>query len=283
VQGRFRESLRLLDQTIPLLEVAKDNHETLLAYSYRGCALTCLGRFSEALADMNKALEGAVTASDRNGMAMAHCALAFSRLVAGEYAEGIESSRRLLEISERTGAEVFRYGSSAMLAWGAFRLDRPNDARHYWDTAHEIAQALGGRIFFAEWFGAIEAEFVLRYGDPVEGLRRAEEALELSRNAGSVIGEGLSECTIGQALAAQSGRGDEACAHVMKGIGILEGIGAQYDLARAILTEAQVRAAIGDRAGAWKAADKAAKQLHSCRLEREESVARALMGELSEN
>jgi len=255
----------------------------LLAYSYRGCALTCLGRFADGLTDMDKALQGAVTASDRNGMAMAHCALAFSRLVAGEYAEGIESSRRLLEISEKTGAEVFRYGSSAMLAWGAFRLDRPNDAQHYWDAAHEIAQALGGRIFFAEWFGAIEAEFVLRYGDPVEGLRRAEEALELSRNAGSVIGEGLSECTIGQALAAQSGRGDEACAHVMKGIGILEGIGAQYDLARAILTEAQVRAAIGDRAGAWKAADKAAKQLHSCRLEREESVARALMGQLSEN
>jgi class 3 adenylate cyclase/tetratricopeptide (TPR) repeat protein len=283
VQGRFGESLRLLDQTIPLLEAAKDNHETLLAYSYRGCALTCLGRFADGLADMNKALEGAVAANDRNGMAMAHCALAFSRLVAGDYAEAIESSRRLLEISEKTGAEVFRYGSNAMLAWGAFRLDQPNDARHYWDAAHEIAQALGGRIFFAEWFGAIEAEFVLRYGDPVEGLRRAEEALKLSQNAGSVIGEGLSECTIGQALAAQSGRGDEARAHVMKGIGILEEIGAQYDLARAILAEAQVRDAIGDRAGARKAAEKAANLLRSRRLEREESVARALMGGLREN
>jgi class 3 adenylate cyclase/predicted ATPase len=283
VQGRFRESLRLLDQTIPLLEAAKDNHEILLAYSYRGCALTCLGRFSEALVDMNKALEGAVAANDRNGMAMAHCALAFSRLVAGEYAEGIQSSRRLLEISEKTGAEVFRYGSNSMLAWGTFRLDQPDESRHYWDAAHEIAQALGGRIFFAEWFGSIEAEFVLRYGDRAEGLRRAEQALELSRKAGSVIGEGLSECTIGQALAAHSGRADEACEHVMKGIGILEKIGAQYDLARATLTEAQVRTAIGDRAGAFEAADKAAKQLHNCGLEREESVARALISELSQN
>jgi tetratricopeptide (TPR) repeat protein len=242
-----------------------------------------LSRFADGLADINKALEGAVAANDRNGMAMAHCALAFSRLIAGEYAEGIQSSRRLLEISEKTGAEVFRYGSNAMLAWGAFRLDQPNEARHYWDAAHEIAQALGGRIFFAEWFGAIEAEFVLRYGDPAEGLRRAEEALVLSRNAGSIIGEALSECTIGKALAAQSGRGDEACAHVMKGIGILEGIGAQYDLARAILAEAQVRAAIGDRAGARKAAEKAVNLLHSCRLEREESVARALISVLSKN
>ncbi len=280
VQGRFRESLRLLDQTIPLLEAAKDNHETLLAYSYRGCAKTCLGRFAAGLSDMNKALEDACSANDRNGMAMAHCALAFSRLVAGEYAEGLESSRRLLEISEKTGADVFRYGSNAMLAWGSFRLDRPDDARHYWQEAHEIAQALGGRIFFAEWFGAIEAEFVLHSGDPVAGLRRAEEALVLSQSAGSVIGEGLTECTIGKALAAHPGRGDEACSHVMKGIQILEEIGAQYDLARAAFTEAEVRGACGDRPGARLAAEKAAFLLHECSLAKEEAMARTLIAEL---
>jgi hypothetical protein len=36
----------------------------------------------------------------------------------------------------------------------------------------------------------------------------------------------------------------------MKGIHILERIGAHYDLARAVLTEAQVRAASSDRSGA---------------------------------
>ena len=283
VQGRFRESIHLLDQTIPLLEAAKDNHETLLAYSYRGCALTCLGRFAEALSDMNKALEGARSANDRNGMAMAHCALAFSRLVAGEYAESMENSRQLLEISENTGADVFRYGSHAMLAWGAFRLDQPDEARYHWGAAREIAQALGGRIFFAEWFGAIEAEFVLHNGDPVEGLRRAEEARLLSQNAGSVIGEGLTECTIGLALATHSKRCEEACTHVLKGVRILEGIGAQYDLARAVLTEAQVRAACGDRSGLKVAAEKAVSLLHECKLEREESVARKLIDDLKTN
>ena len=66
-----------------------------------------------------------------------------------------------------------------MLAWGAFRLDGR--------TTHDITgmpraklPRLGGRIFFAEWFGAIEAESVLRYDDPVAGLSRAEEALVLS-------------------------------------------------------------------------------------------------------
>ncbi|MEY2479339.1 MAG: hypothetical protein QOI04_266 [Verrucomicrobiota bacterium] len=283
VQGRFRESLRLLDQTIPLLEAAKDNHEMLLAYSYRGCALTCLGRFADGLADMNKALEAACAANDRNGMAMAHCALAFSRLIAGEYAEGVESSRRLLEISEKTGADVFRYGSNSMLAWGAFRLGQPKEARHYWNAAKEIAKALGGRLFFAEWFGAIEAEFVLKSGDPLEGLRRAEEALVLSRNAGSVIGEGLAECTIGEALAATPERCDEAYSHLARGLEILEEIGAEYDVARAVLTEAEIRAASGDRSGAKMAAEKAATLLHNCRLELEEARARRLTDELKEN
>jgi tetratricopeptide (TPR) repeat protein len=229
---------------------------------------------------MNKALEDACSANDRNGMAMAHCALAFSRLVAGEYAEAMESSRQLLEISEKTGADVFRYGSNAMLAWGSFRLGQPNDARHYWQASREIAKALGGRIFFAEWFGAIEAEFILRYDDPVAGLRAAEEALALSQGAGSVIGEGLAECTIGKALAAQPGRGDEACSHVMKGNQILDGIGAQYDLARATFAEAEVRAACGDRPGARIAAEKAAVLLHECNLVQEELMARTLIAEL---
>ena len=114
-------------------------------------------------------------------------------------------------------------------------------------------------------------------------MRRAEEALVLSQGAGSVIGEALTECTIGKALAAHPGRGDEACSHVTKGIDLLEEIGAEYDLARAVLTEAEVRAACGDRPGARMAAEKATTLLRSCRLELEESAARRLMDELREN
>ena len=47
----------IVDQTIPLLEAAKDDHETFLAYSYRGCALTCLGRYADGTKDIQKALE----------------------------------------------------------------------------------------------------------------------------------------------------------------------------------------------------------------------------------
>ena len=280
VQGRFRECLHLLDQTIPLLKAAKDDHETFLAYSYRGCALTCLGRYAEAKLDMNKALEGARAANNHNAIAMAHCALAFTRLIAGDYPGGMESARSLHENSERSGADIFRYGALSMLAWGAFRLGQPNESRRYWDEAHDLAKALGGRVFFAEWFAAVEAEFVVKAGDAVEGLRKAEEALSLSRNAGSVIGEALSECTIGEALGTISERRDEAYSHLAKGRGMLEDIGAEYDLARALLTEAQVHSACGDFTGAKPIFERAITRLHDYQLEHEESIARALMNEL---
>lgn len=283
VQGRFKESLHLLDESLPHLEAAKEHHEILLAYSYRGCALTCLGRHADGTADINYALELASSRNDRNAMAMAHCSLAFTRVVAGEYAEGVASARQLLEIAERTGAEFFRYGSNALIAWGTFRLGHPKEASPYWAAAHEISNALGARLFFAEWFGAIEAESVLNCGDPVAGLRKAEEALALSRSAGSVIGEALSEGVIGQALAASSSRCDEAFTHIVKGRELLETIGAKYDLARALLTEAQIHLQCDDFSGAKVTAERAALLAHECKLEREESLARSITSKLKGN
>ena len=67
---------------------------------------------------------------------------------------------------------------------------------------------------------------------------------------------------------------------MLKGIGILEGIGAQYDLARAVFTEAEVRAASGDRSGARAAAEKAAGLLHESNLVKEEAAARSFIAEL---
>ena len=276
VQGRFKESLHLLDEALPHLEVAKEHHEILLAYSYRGCALTCLGRHADGTADINYALELASSRNNRNAMCMAHCSLAFTRVVAGEYADGVASARQLLEIAERTGAEFFRYGSNALIAWGTFRLGRPEEASAYWAAAHQIASALGTRLFFAEWFGAIEAESVLNCGDPVAGLRKAEEALVLSRGAGSVIGEALSECVIGQALAASTSGCRDAFIHIAKGRELLETIGAKYDLARALLAEAQIHLRCDDHAQAKIAAEQAAAIAHECKLEREESLARSI-------
>lgn len=282
VQGHFRKSLELFDEAIPLLEAAKDRHEMLIAYSYRGGARTCLGRYAAGMSDVNGALEIARLSRDQNAETMAYTALSFIQLIAGEYAQGVASARKALDAAEKTGDGIFLYGSNSFLAWGIFRSGEPNESLPYWAAAHEIAKSLGGRLIFAEWFGAIEAEALIEAGNPASGLRRAEEALVLSQTAESVIGEALAECAIGRALAATPARLSEAHAHLARGSQILETIGARYDLARATLAEAQACLALEDRSGAAVVLAKAVMLSHECQLEHEESKARDLLAGLDQ-
>ena len=280
VQGHFKKSLQLFDEAIPLLEAAKNRHEMLSAYMFRGAARTCLGRYAAGMSDLNGALEIARSSRDQNAETLAYTGLSFVQLIAGEYAEGVASARKALELAEKTGDAIFRYSSNSFLAWGALRLGKPDESLPYWAAAHEIAKALGGRLLFAEWFAAVEAEALLESGDPEAGLRRAEEALALSQASGSIIGEALAECAIGRAQAATNSRLGEAQAHLSKASEILEAIGARYDLARAVLAEAEVRLACNDHSGATAALERAVALCHECQLEREESIARALMARL---
>ena len=277
VQGHFKKSVQLFDETIPLLEATKNRHEMLFAYSYRGGARTCLGRYAAGMSDINGALEIARLSHDQNAEAMAYIGLCFIQLIAGEYAEGVASASKALKIAEKTGDALFQYASNSFIAWGTFRLGKPNESLPYWAAAHEIAKSLGGRLLFGEWFAAVEAEALLESGDSEAGLRRAEEALTLAQTSGSIIGEALSECAIGRALAATTSRLGEAQAHLSKGSEILEAIGARYDLVRAVLAEAEIRLSCNDRSGAAVALEKAVMLSHECQLEREESIARALL------
>jgi tetratricopeptide (TPR) repeat protein len=278
VQGHFKKSLQLLDEAIPLLEAAKNRHEMLFAYIYRGGARTCLGRYAGGMSDINGALEIARSSRDQNAEAMAYTGLSIIQLVAGEYTEGLASARKLLEVAEKTGDAMFRYASNSFLAWGTMRLGKPSESLLYWAAAHEIAKASGGGgLVFTEWFAAIEAESLLQSGEPEAGLRRAEEALTIAQTSGSIIGQALAECAIGRALVATPRRRSEAHSHLTRAAELFESIGAKYDLARAMLAQAEALLACDDRSGAVAALEKAATTAHECQLEREESIARALL------
>jgi class 3 adenylate cyclase/tetratricopeptide (TPR) repeat protein len=280
VQGNFKKSLQLFDEAIPLLEAAKNWHEMLLAYIYRGAARTCLGRYAAGMSDINGALEIARSSHDQNAETLAYSGLSFIQLIAGDYTEGVASARKALDVAGKTGEAIFRYASNSFLAWGTLRLGKPSESVPYWAAAREIAKPLGGRLVLGEWFAAIEAEALLESGDPQAGLCKAEEALALSQGSGSSIGEALANSVIGRALAGLNSRLGEAQAYLSKASEILEAIGARYDLARALLGEAQVRLACNDHCGGAAAVEKAVALSHECQLEREESIARALMANL---
>ena len=84
------------------------------------------------------------------------------------------------------------------------------------------AKALGGRLLLGEWFAAAEAESLIDAVDPATGLRRAQEAFDLSQNTESMIGEALAERAIGRALAAGREGPQEALLHLTRSVEICE-------------------------------------------------------------
>ena len=280
VQGHFKKALEFFDQAIPLLEATGEQHEMLMALGYRGCGRTYHGRYADAMSDINTVLEMGYAGHDQNAIAMGYSALGWSQLVAGEYAKGIAAARKLLEVAEATGGDIFRYGGNSLLGWGTFRLGHARESLAHWATAHEIAKSLGGRLVFAEFFAPMEAHALLESGDVQAALKKAEEALARSEAEQSIVGEALARCAIGRALVASPERLGEAQAHSAKACEILEGMGATYDLARAVLIDAEIQLAGDNHSSVRTKLERAARLAHECQLTREESVARALLAKL---
>jgi class 3 adenylate cyclase/tetratricopeptide (TPR) repeat protein len=281
MQGRFSESLQILDEAIPLLERRRSQHELLFAYVHRSMAQTCLGQYAAGLSGLNRTLEIARSSQDQNAEIMAHAGLGFAQIVAGEYAEGIASANEALAIAEKSGDTYFRYAINGFLAWGTFGLGKARESLPYWAAATEAAKALGARLLLGEWFAGVEAESLIDAIDPATGLRRAQEALSLSRNAESMMGEALAERAIGRALAAGKEGSREALPHLTRSVEICNEIGAKFELVRSLLVQGAAYADCGDRTEAATALGKAKTMARECQLEREESIAQDLLAKLT--
>lgn len=280
MQGQFKKSEQLLDQAIPLLEAANNRHEVLFAYMYRGSSRACMGDYANGLSDLNGALEIARLGRDQNAEAMAHTGLALIHLVAGKYADGIESARTALAVAEKSGDAMFRYSTNSFVAWGLAAVGNCSESLKHWSDAREAAKPLGGRLLLGEWFAAIEAETLLQSGDAGAALKKAEEALTLAKVAGSAIAEALAERALGRTLTVIPDRVSEAVAHLAKSSLLLGKIDAKYDLARSMLAQAKAELACSDRDGAANTLKKAVSLAHECSLEAEESAARAMIAEM---
>jgi tetratricopeptide (TPR) repeat protein len=280
MQGRFNQSLQMLDGAIPLLEREKNRHELLFSYVHRSMSQTCLGHYAAGLSGLNRTLEIARSTHDQNAEVMAHAGLAFAQMVAGEYAEGIASAREAMSIIEKSGDSFFRYPLNGFLAWGTAGLGKSRESLPYWAAVREGAKAFGGRLLLGEWFAAIEAETLIAAVDPATGLSRAQEALQLSQNAESMIGEALAERAIGRALVLLRDNSQEAPSHLTRSVAICEEIGARYELARSLLALGSAYAVCNDCEAAATALRRARTIAHECQLAQEESKAQELLATL---
>jgi predicted ATPase len=284
MQGRFNQSVQILDEAISLLEREKNRHELLFAYVHRSMAQTCLGHYAAGLSGLNRTLEIARSSQDQNAEIMAHAGLAFAQLMAGEYHEGITSAREALAIAEKTGDSFFRYALNGFLAWGKAGLGDARESLPYWAAATEEAKSFaGGRVLLGEWFAAIEADALIDAVNPTAGLRRAHEALHLSETTESLIGEALAERAIGRALILIKEHPRDALAHLRRSVKICQEIDAKFELVRSLLAQGSAHLTCLELTEAVTALTAAKTMAGECQLEKEELRAQDLLAKITDN
>jgi len=276
MQGHFREAVQMLNKAIPALELAKNRHELFFALVHRGLAQTCLGNYAAGLSDLNGTLVMARSERDQNAEVMVQLGLAFSQIVAGEDAAGIASAQQALALADHSGDSLFRNPLNSFIAVGTTRLGKARESLDYWAAARESAKALGGHLLLGEWFAALEAESLVEAGEPAAALERAQEALALSLNTDSMIGEALAERAIGRALAAGSDR-QQALAHIERSLEICQSIGARFEVVRAMLAQGEALLACKNPTKAATVLTQAQAMAVECELEQEAAVAQHLL------
>ena len=277
-QGRFKESLQMLNQAIPLLERERNQHETLFAYIHRGIAQTWLGHYPAGLSDANRTLEIARSTRDQNAEVMSRAGLTLIQVLAGEFADGIASGHEALAVAEKSGDTFFCYALNAFIAWGTFGLGNARESLPYWAAAADVAKSLGGRLLLGELFAAVEAESLIEAVDPATGLRRAQEALALSQETESIIGEALAERAIGRALAAgKEGPARSSAAYRKEPGDLSRNRREDSKSCAACWPRAKRSSPVIIRTEAATTLTKAMAMARECQLEREESIAQALM------
>jgi len=183
-------------------------------------------------------------------------------------------------VAEKSGDIFFRYALNGFLAWGTFGIGNARDSLSYWAASAEAAKILGGRLLLGELFAAVEAESLTEAVNAEAGLRRAQEALSLSQDTESIIGEALAQRAIGRAIAARGHRQQEALPHIEKSLEICESVGAQFEFVRGLLAKGEALIASANPVEATTVLTKAQALARECQLEREESIAQTLMAKV---
>src|SRR5262249_4261171 len=132
--------------------------------------------------------------------------------------------------------------------------------------------------FTRAWYAIWLADSQLRRGDAVSARRLAEEVLAKSRESGYRYFEGLAERLLGAALQAEDPGG--AARHLDAALAILDDAGVRNDVAKIFVTQAELRSANHDVAGARAALERAAAIFEELGTLDEPPRVRALIAQL---
>ena len=204
LQGYFNEAQPLLESAGPTLKQLGNWSDWLWNLGYIGLGLTTRGSIDIGLAEAGRALDEAQSHQHFSAIPVALLFMCVSAWQAGRYSEALDAGQRVIEAAQQSGDQMPLHLAHGFRAWAAARSGQRNLARVEWGLYCDLVQRLGGRLIYADWFKAADAEIALLDGRAERALRLADEAIPFAREVDGIFAEGIAQRVKAQALRACS-------------------------------------------------------------------------------
>ncbi len=248
MQGRWG---RAIDDLTPVIEpFLRHNDWTswIMALGDLALVLALRGLYGEGLRTIERMLSRAKELQSLGATSLAHAYTLYTHFMAGDMPATARAARVTLESAQRSGDLMLVWASTWMGAWAKANLGDHEGAARDAERAHALLEQLGGRLFIADWFLAMDAGRVLLAGRPAEAAELAEKAVQYARGIDGQHGVALARRFSGQALAAlDPPQWDEAEAHLAESSQLFSTGEATMELARTERAWGLVCKARGDR------------------------------------
>lgn len=269
-KGQFGQALPVLAEAIAALEQTNDEHEWILALGMYGVTLAARGDYAQGVAQAERALAGAKESNTLTGISLGQGLLGLSHLFGGASRLALVYARSQIETAAQSGDQLHSYMGYGFHAWAQLREGNYADAQERLARSEEVAQKIGGRLAFSDWFGAVRAECAYLGGQIQESIKLAQETVEAASRTEGLFSAGLAHRVWAQALVALSSTYiDEAESHFAESLRLFEQGQARLEAARTRVTWGDTLRQHGETGRAGELYASAAEQFEASGLERE--------------
>jgi tetratricopeptide (TPR) repeat protein len=272
--GRLREALEAGERALAVFEAA--GNVWWACRTLWGLSLTAipLGDWPRSLDYCNRALAYGEQVNDRRLRVVGWWRSGWTHIQRGDAAAGVASCQTALDLSPSPFDAAM---ARACLGYGLVKLDRLDEGIAMLADAVDWFER-SGLAFTRAWYAIWLADSQLRRGDASSARRLAEEVLVKSRDSGYRYFEGLAERLLGSALVSEDP--PRATEHLERALSILGEAGVRNDVAKVLVSQAELRRAEGDRAGARQRLEAALSIFEELETMDEPARVRALLASL---
>jgi tetratricopeptide (TPR) repeat protein len=201
VQGRMHQAEPLLLQALEALERVGNREQWVRTQAYHGLAVAVMGDYVAGTAEIQGALAHAREMGSDPLACIILILLAGVHVYCGYPLQAMEAAHESARVAKETGDRLYVYIARGWQACAESRAGQLGVAEASMADSQAIAEELGGRLFFEDYFLATRAEMALGAGRTQEAIDLARQAVATAQGTGGLAGEALARLVWAQALA----------------------------------------------------------------------------------